>query len=60
MTKRLCRRKPKRSKQAIKKIDGVVDTNAGVVVSGPAVTFKVDPQLAAKFGVTRGGYCSRG
>jgi CzcA family heavy metal efflux pump len=37
---------------AIQKIDGIVDTNAGVVVSGPAVTFKVDPTLAAGFGVT--------
>ncbi len=35
----------------IKKINGVVDTLSGVVVSGPAVTFKIDPQLAAKFGV---------
>lgn len=38
--------------EAIQKVDGVVDTNAGVVVSGPALTFKVDPQLAARFGVT--------
>jgi multidrug efflux pump subunit AcrB len=37
---------------AIKKIPGIVDTFNGVVVSGPAVTFKVDPDLAAKFGVT--------
>jgi multidrug efflux pump subunit AcrB len=37
---------------AIKKVEGVVDTNPGVVVSGPAVTFKVDPQRAAQFGVT--------
>jgi multidrug efflux pump subunit AcrB len=37
---------------AIKKIPGIVDTFNGVVVSGPAVTFKVDPELAAKFGVT--------
>ena len=37
---------------SIKKIEGVVDTNPGVVVSGPAVTFKVDPQRAAQFGVT--------
>jgi CzcA family heavy metal efflux pump len=37
---------------AIGKIDGIVDTNAGVVVSGPALTFKVDPQLAARFGVS--------
>jgi multidrug efflux pump subunit AcrB len=29
-----------------------VDTFNGVVVSGPAITFKIDPQLAARFGVT--------
>ena len=38
--------------ESIQKISGVVDTNAGVVVSGPALTFKVDPKLAANFGVT--------
>ena len=38
--------------EAIKKVGGVVDTNPGVVVSGPAVTFRVDPQRAAQFGVT--------
>jgi multidrug efflux pump subunit AcrB len=37
---------------AIKKIPGIVDTFNGVVVSGPAVTFKVEPQRAAQFGVT--------
>lgn len=37
---------------AIAKISGVVDTNAGIVVSGPALTFKIDPQLAAGFGVS--------
>src|SRR5947209_1303191 len=37
---------------SIKKVQGVVDTFNGVVVSGPAVTFKVDPQLAARLGVT--------
>jgi CzcA family heavy metal efflux pump len=36
---------------AIKKISGVVDTKNGVVVSGPAVTFKIDPQRASRFGV---------
>lgn len=36
----------------IKDINGVVDTNAGVIVSGPAVTFKIDPMKAANFGVT--------
>ena len=37
---------------AIKKISGVVDTNNGVIVSGPAITFKIDPQRASRFGVT--------
>jgi CzcA family heavy metal efflux pump len=37
---------------AIKKIPGVVDTNNGVIVSGPAITFKIDPQRAARLGVT--------
>jgi multidrug efflux pump subunit AcrB len=37
---------------AIKKLDHVVDTNSGVVVSGPAVIFNIDPQLATRFGVT--------
>ncbi|HMH44734.1 MAG TPA: efflux RND transporter permease subunit, partial [Pyrinomonadaceae bacterium] len=37
---------------AIKKVSGVVDTKSGVVVSGPAITFKIDPQRASRFGVT--------
>src|SRR5256714_2146251 len=37
---------------SIKKVSGVVDTKSGVVVSGPAVTFKIDPLRAARFGVT--------
>jgi CzcA family heavy metal efflux pump len=37
--------------KSIKEIDGVVDTKNGVVVSGPAITFKINPQQAAKFGV---------
>src|SRR5262249_52828492 len=37
---------------AIKKVDGVVDTRNGVVISGPAVTFKIDPLRASQFGVT--------
>ncbi len=37
---------------SIKKIKGVVDTKNGVVISGPAVTFKIDPQRASRFGVT--------
>lgn len=38
--------------ESIKKVPGVVDTNKGVVVSGAAVTFKIDEQSAARFGVT--------
>ncbi|MDX6692685.1 MAG: hypothetical protein QOF02_288 [Blastocatellia bacterium] len=38
--------------EAIKTIPGVVDTFNGVVVSGPAITFRVDPQRAARFDVT--------
>ncbi len=37
---------------SIKQIPGVVDTNNGVIVSGPAITFRVDPLRAAQFGVT--------
>jgi CzcA family heavy metal efflux pump len=37
---------------AIKKVSGVVDTKNGVVISGPAVTFNVDPARASQFGVT--------
>jgi CzcA family heavy metal efflux pump len=37
---------------SIKKIAGVVDTKNGVVVSGPAITFRIDPQRASRFGVT--------
>src|SRR5262249_750306 len=36
----------------IKQVPGVVDTLSGVIVSGPAVTFRVDPARAAKLGVT--------
>jgi multidrug efflux pump subunit AcrB len=38
--------------ESIKKIKGIVDTFNGVVVSGPAVTFRVDPERAARLGVT--------
>lgn len=38
--------------EAIKKVPGIVDTKNGVVVSGPAVTFRIDPQRAAQLGVT--------
>jgi CzcA family heavy metal efflux pump len=37
---------------AIQKVAGVVDTFSGVVVSGPAITLKIDPQRASRFGVT--------
>lgn len=37
---------------SIGKVPGVVDVFDGVVVSGPAVTFRVDPQRAALFGIT--------
>jgi multidrug efflux pump subunit AcrB len=36
----------------IKEIPGIVDTFDGLAVSGPAITFKVDPQRAAQLGVT--------
>src|SRR5882672_5119657 len=36
----------------IKKLKYVVDTKSGVIVSGPAVIFNIDPRLAARFGVT--------
>jgi CzcA family heavy metal efflux pump len=38
--------------EAIKKVPGVVDTLNGIIISGPAVTFNVDPLRAAQFGVT--------
>ncbi len=38
--------------ESINKVPGVVDTNSGVIVSGAAVTFKIIPQTAARFGVT--------
>src|SRR5262245_28281771 len=38
--------------ESIRKISGIVDTKSGVVVSGPAVTFNIDPRRAAQFGVT--------
>jgi multidrug efflux pump subunit AcrB len=37
---------------AIKKVHGVVDTFNGVTISGPAVTFNIDPLRASQFGVT--------
>ena len=43
-----------RSKHAIKKIPGVVDTQNGVdnTISGPATNFQVDPVIAARLGFT--------
>jgi multidrug efflux pump subunit AcrB len=38
--------------EAIQKVPGVVDTLNGVVISGPAVTFRIDPLRASQFGVT--------
>ena len=35
----------------IKTIPGIVDTFDGLAVSGPAITFKIDPQRAAQLGV---------
>ena len=37
--------------EVIKKIPGIVDSFNGVTISGPALTFKVDPQRAAQLGV---------
>jgi CzcA family heavy metal efflux pump len=37
---------------AIRKLKYVVDTKSGVIVSGPAVIFNIDPQRAARLGVT--------
>lgn len=37
---------------SIAKVDGVVDVFNGVVISGPAVIFQLDPQRAALYGVT--------
>jgi CzcA family heavy metal efflux pump len=38
--------------EEIKKVPGVVDTFNGIVESGPAITFKIDPERASRFGVT--------
>jgi CzcA family heavy metal efflux pump len=38
--------------ESIKKVPGVVDTNNGVVESGAALTFKINPEQAARFGIT--------
>lgn len=36
---------------SISKVRGVVDVFDGIVVSGPAITFRIDPQRAAMYGV---------
>ena len=46
------RTKAEEVEAAIKKVHGVKDTLSGVVISGPAVTFNVDPARASQFGVT--------
>ncbi|MCY7377590.1 MAG: efflux RND transporter permease subunit, partial [Pyrinomonadaceae bacterium] len=38
--------------ESIQKVSGVVDTNNGVIVSGAALTFNVNPEQAARFGIT--------
>ena len=38
--------------ESIAKVKGVVEIFNGIVVSGPAVTFRIDPQRAATFGIT--------
>ncbi|HTF38102.1 MAG TPA: efflux RND transporter permease subunit, partial [Blastocatellia bacterium] len=46
------RQKAEEIEELIKKIPGIVDTFNGVTISGPAITFRVDPQRAAQLGVT--------
>ncbi|CDM64238.1 cation/multidrug efflux pump [Pyrinomonas methylaliphatogenes] len=41
----------RRIEEAIKSVPGVVDTFNGVIVSGPAITFRIDSARAAKLGV---------
>src|SRR5256885_8390802 len=36
---------------SIGKVKGVVEIFNGIVVSGPAITFRIDPQRAATFGI---------
>ena len=38
--------------ESIKKINGIVDTFDGVVISGPAITFNINAENAARFGVS--------
>ena len=37
---------------SISRVPGIVDVFNGVVVSGPAITFRIDPQRAALYGIT--------
>jgi multidrug efflux pump subunit AcrB len=37
--------------KVIKEIPGIVDTFNGLAISGPAITFQIDPQRAAQLGV---------
>lgn len=46
------RQKAAEIEEVIKKIPGIVDTFNGITISGPAITFKIDPQRAAALGVT--------
>lgn len=41
----------RRIEEAIKSVPGIVDTFNGIVISGPAITFRIDPARAAKLGV---------
>lgn len=43
--------KAREIEEVIQKVPGVVDTKSGIVVSGPAITFEIDPQRAARLGV---------
>jgi CzcA family heavy metal efflux pump len=38
--------------ESIGKVKGVVEIFNGIVISGPAVTFRIDPQRAAMFGIS--------
>lgn len=37
---------------SIARVPGVVDVFNGIVISGPAITFQIDPQRAAMFGIS--------
>ncbi|HZS46237.1 MAG TPA: efflux RND transporter permease subunit [Blastocatellia bacterium] len=44
--------KAEQTEDLIKDLPGVVDSFNGIVLGGPTVTFKVDPEKAARLGVT--------